>query len=63
MSSCHSQTHNLGKVMGNEAMEAFGPSNVYCSLGPLEADMVMVDGQSHHPQMYPLWGNLLDGQT
>ena len=28
--------------MGNEAMEAFGLSNVYCSLGLLGADVLMV---------------------
>ena len=49
--------------MGNEVMEAFGLSNIYCSLDPLGADVAMVDGQSHHPQRYPLWGNLSDGQT
>ena len=49
--------------MGTELTEAFGPSNIYCSLIPLGADVVMVDGQSHHPQRYPLWGNLLGGQT
>ena len=40
--------------MGTEAMEAFGPSNVYYGLGPLRANVVMVDGQSHHP-----WRHLL----
>ena len=49
--------------METEVMEAFGPSNVYCGLSPLGANVVMVDSQSHHPQRYPLWGNLLDGQT
>ena len=63
MNSHCSQTHGLGKVMGTEALEAFGPSNVYCSLGPSGANVVMVDGQGHHPWRYPLWENLLDGQT
>ena len=63
MSSCHSRTHNLGKVRGTKVMESFGLSNAYCNLGPLGADMVMVDGQSHHLQRHPLQGNLLDGQT
>ena len=49
--------------METEVMEAFGPSNVYCGLGPSGANVVLVDSQSHHPQRYPLWGNLLDGQT
>ena len=43
MSSCHPQTYDLGKVMGTKAMEAFGPSDIYCSLGSLGADVVMVD--------------------
>ena len=63
MSSCHLQTHGLGKVMGTKVMEAFGPSDIYCSLSPLGANVVMVDGQSLHPQGYSLWGNLSDGQT
>ena len=63
MSSCHSQTHSLGKVMGAEVMEAFGPSNVYYSLNPLGASVAMVDIWNHHPQRYPSWGNLTDGQT
>ena len=54
MSSHHPQTLGPGKVMGTEVMEAFGPSDDYCGLGPLGANMVMVDGQSHHPQGYPL---------
>ena len=54
MSSSHSQTHDPGKATGTEAMEAFGPSNIYCSLGLSGADVVMVDGQSHHPWRYPL---------
>ena len=53
-SSCHSQTHDPGKAMGNKVTEAFGLSNVYCSLGLLGANMVMVDGQNHHPQRHPL---------
>ena len=56
MSFCHSQNHDLGKVTGTEVMEAFGPSNIYCSLGPLGANVVMVDSQNHHPQRYTLWG-------
>ena len=48
MSSGHSQTHKPGKAMGTEAMGAFGPSNIYCGLGLLGADVLMVDGQSHH---------------
>ena len=63
MSSCHSQTHGLGKVMGTKAMEAFGPSDVYCGLNPSGASVAMVDGQNHHPQRYPSWGNLADCQT
>ena len=63
MSSCHSQTLGLGKVMGTEVMEAFGLSNIYCSLDPLGAGVAMVDGQNHHPQRYPSWGNLSDSQT
>ena len=42
MSSCHSQTHGLGKVMGTGVMVAFGPSDVYCGLNPFGAGMVMV---------------------
>ena len=53
-SSCCSQTHSLGKVMGTKTMEAFGPSDIYCSLDPSGANVVMVDGWSHHPQRYPL---------
>ena len=34
--------------MGTEVTEAFGPSDIYYGLGPLGADGVMVDGQSHH---------------
>ena len=49
--------------MGTEVTEAFGPSNVYYSLGPLGADVVMVDSQGHHPWGYLLWGKLLDSQT
>ena len=45
MSSCHSQILGPGKVMGTEVMEAFGPSGIYCSLGPLGANVVMVDSQ------------------
>ena len=63
MSSCHSRTPDLGKVMGTEAMEAFGLSDVYCSIYPLGANVAMIDIQSHHPQRYPLSGNILDGQT
>ena len=62
MSSSHSQTHDLGKVMGTKVMEAFGPSDIYCSLGLSGANMVMVDSQSHHPQRYPLWGDLSNSQ-
>ena len=40
--------------MGTEATEAFGPPNIYCSLSPSGADVVMVDGWSHHPQRHPL---------
>ena len=54
MNSCHSQTHNLGKVRGTKVTEAFDLSNIYCNLSPLGADVAMVDGQSHHPQRHPL---------
>ena len=63
MSSCHSQTHGPGKVMVTEAVEAFGPSDIYCGLGPLVASVAMVDSQNHHPCEVSLWGNLSDGQT
>ena len=56
MRSCHSQTLSPEKVMGTEVTQAFGPFNIYCSLGLLGANMVMVDGQSQHPRGYPLWG-------
>ena len=49
--------------MGTKVMKAFGLSDVYCILYPLGANVAMIDVQSHHPQCYPLWGNLLDGQT
>ena len=62
VSSCCSQTHDLGKVMGSEVTEACGLSDIYCSLGLLRADVVMVDGQSHPPQAYLLWGNLSNSQ-
>ena len=55
-------THDLGKVAGTETMEAFGLSDVYGGLSLLGANVVMVDGWSHHPQRYPLWGNLSNGQ-
>ena len=55
MSSCHSQTHSLGKVMVTEVVEASGPSDVYCGLGPLGAGMAMVVGI--------LKGCLVDGFT
>ena len=48
--------------MGSKAMEACHLSNIYCSLGLSGTNMVMVDGQSHPPQGYLLWGNLLNGQ-
>ena len=48
--------------MVTEAVEAFGPSDIYCSLGPSGAGMVMVGGWNQHPWGCPLWGNLLDGQ-
>ena len=54
MNSSHSQTHNPGKAMGTEVMEAFGPSDIYCSLSLSGVNVVMVDGQSHHPQGYLL---------
>ena len=63
MNSCHSQNPSPGKVMETEAVEAFGLSNVYCGLYPLGADVAMSEIQSKHPWRYPLWGNLLDGQT
>ena len=50
MSSYHSQTHGPGKVMVTEVVVAFGPSDVYYSLGPLGAGMAMVDGQNQHPR-------------
>ena len=43
-----------GKVRGTEVVEVFGLSNIYCNLGPLGANMVMVDSQSYHPQRHPL---------
>ena len=62
MSSYHSQTHGLGKATVTEMVVAFGPSDIYCSLGPSGAGMVMVDGQNQHPQGC-LLGNLSDSQT
>ena len=53
MNSCCSQTHNPGKVRGTEVTEAFGLSDIYCILGLLGADGVMVDYQNHHPQRHP----------
>ena len=44
--------------MGSEVTEAYGLSDVYCSLGLSRANVVMVDGQNHHLQRHPLWGNL-----
>ena len=43
MSSYHSQTQGLGKVMVTEAVVAFGPSNICCSLGPSGVNVAMVD--------------------
>ena len=57
MSSSCSQTHDPGKAMGSKVMGAFGPSNIYCGLDLLGADVVMVDGQSTIP-----WG-ILYGRT
>ena len=54
MNSCHSQTHDPGKVRGTEVTEAFGLSDVYYLLGLLGADEVRVDDQNHHPQRHPL---------
>ena len=54
MSSGCSQTHNQGMAMGTEVMGTFGPSDVYCSLSLLGANVMMVDGWSHHPQGYSL---------
>ena len=62
MSSGCSHIHNLGKSTGSEVTGTLGPSDIYCDLGLLGANMVMVDSWSHHPQGYPLWGNLLNGQ-
>ena len=44
-------------------MEAFGLSNIYCILGLLGANEVMVDDQNHHPWRHPSEGSLLGGQT
>ena len=63
MNSCYSQNPGLGKVTGTEVMEAFGPSDVYCGLYPLEADVAMSDIHSCHPWRHPLWGTISDGQT
>ena len=43
MSSGCSQTHVLGKAMGTEVMETFGPFDIYYGLSLSGADMVMVD--------------------
>ena len=48
--------------MGSKATEACGLSDVYCGLGLLGVDVVMVDGQSHPHKGYLLWGNFLNGQ-
>ena len=58
MSSYHSQTLGPGKMM-----VAFGPSNTYCGLSPLGADVAMVDSHNQHAQGCLLKVNLLDGQT
>ena len=49
--------------MVNKAVVAFGPSNIYCGLGPLGANVVIIDGQNQHPWGCLLKVNLLDGQT
>ena len=49
--------------MATEVVVAFGPSNIYCSLGPQGADEAMVDSWNQPPQGCPFRGNLLWGQT
>ena len=49
--------------MVTEMVVAFGPSDIYCSLDLLWADVVMFDGQNQHPQGCLLKVNFLDGQT
>ena len=48
--------------MGSKVTEACGLSDIYCSLGLLGANVVMVDSWSYPPQGHPLWGNLSNGQ-
>ena len=54
MSSCYSWTHDPGKGEGNWGGRGFSLSDIYCNLSPLGANVVMVDGQSHHPWRHPL---------
>ena len=54
--------NKLWSLSNPQSGEGNGPSDDYCSLGLWGADVVMVDIQSHHPQGYPLWRNLLNGQ-
>ena len=42
--------------MGNQVMEAFGLSNIYCGLSLSGANVVMVDGWNHHPCGIPYRG-------
>ena len=55
-SSYHSQSPSPRKVMGTKAMEAFGLSDIYYSLYPLGANVLMIDIWSHHPGGILYWG-------
>ena len=63
LNSSHSRTHGLGKMRGNEVIEAFGLSDIYYVLGLSRPNEVMVDDQNHHPQLQPSEGNFLGDQT
>ena len=61
MNSCHSQTHDPGKVREIKVMEAFGLSNIYYVLSLSGDNEVKVDNQNHCPWRHPSWGANLKG--